>query len=490
MKAVNDLWKKSNHLCMKAFLTILFLLPGTLFAQSWQKIIQGDLNEIPTSLYALPDGGYMYSIVRNVSNGYTQISSQSVLVRTDNLGNTIWTHSAASANENFAPVVLKNGETMCVKFEDGMLIQKINPQGQTDGKGFYPYKENDMVLCEEALRDGGLLVFGINNFYSSSPPLFLTKIDSKGKVVWRQTQEFGYIHQHINHADLAEDRSGNILLAFSHFENDSPSVAEFARFDENGHLLKRVIVGTPGTKLVALNCLPDGKYILAGVQSGKNFIAQYVADDTLEWFKNPDGMRTNVERMAINEKGIIALMSHFLGTVVFCNNQGDVIAEKRIMLGHDTRGCHLISTLDGGFLIAGFTSPNTQNGSDIYLMKFNPDDWSKASLNTSDGDEVPGEILAFVNEIFPAPEILKPDIRVTAFPNPFQNNLTLQIENGEQIADGEVVIVSSAGSIVHRQSFTGFVVEINFSHLSSGAYFYSIIQQGRKIAGGKVVKIE
>lgn len=476
---------------MKALLTFLLLSSGLLSAQTWQKIIPGDLSEIPTSLHQLSNGGYLYSMVRNRVSGDANINCQSVLVKADENCNTIWSHSAASANRNFLVAVLKGEETFCMSFYTQSSIQKINPQGkQTEQISPLGFAGGDDVFSTRPLADGGLALFGAHLSPNGNQTLFLAKIGADGKTVWRKENVLKMIFPFVNRSSLAEDASGNILLALTHFSNDSPSVAALARFDKNGNQLHYFTVGDPGTELRAVQSLPDGKYILAGTLSGRTVLYCYDPDNKPIWEKTYRGF-SQPEDLAVNIEGVIATLSHFSATVQFYNSNGELLWKKRVQLGADTRGTQLIATADGGFLIAGTTAASPNGNSDIFFMKFEAKDWiqgderaPESAVTPVASDEPKPELeLQF-------PEILQPEIRVTAFPNPFQDNLTLQIQNLQPDTDGEVILVSVSGSIVHRQEFRDPTIQLNFADLLPGTYFYFILQKGVKVASGKVVRVE
>lgn len=78
------------------------------------------------------------------------------------------------------------------------------------------------------------------------------------------------------------------------------------------------------------------------------------------------------------------------------------------------------------------------------------------------------------------------NVQVTLTPNPMQNQAILEVE-GKRLLYAQVFLYDAQGRLLQTQEMADNRAIINRGSLPSGVYFYQIIDQGKGIAGGKVM---
>jgi hypothetical protein len=76
---------------------------------------------------------------------------------------------------------------------------------------------------------------------------------------------------------------------------------------------------------------------------------------------------------------------------------------------------------------------------------------------------------------------------VSIYPNPFNNGLNIEISAEVKISNAFIKIVDVTGKEINRIFINNSITNINEGALMAGLYFYSIYNNGAKIAGGKLI---
>lgn len=81
----------------------------------------------------------------------------------------------------------------------------------------------------------------------------------------------------------------------------------------------------------------------------------------------------------------------------------------------------------------------------------------------------------------------KNDISVSVYPNPFQDKITISLEN--ESSNAKVKLVDITGKQLYNNSFSGNSIEINnLESLNSGIYFLKIEDQNGSFTTKKIIK--
>ncbi|MFK8044792.1 MAG: T9SS type A sorting domain-containing protein, partial [Crocinitomicaceae bacterium] len=87
--------------------------------------------------------------------------------------------------------------------------------------------------------------------------------------------------------------------------------------------------------------------------------------------------------------------------------------------------------------------------------------------------------------------IVKDEVLLSAFPNPAQNNITVEILDGTANMNQRIMIYDIYGKVIQEQnlSFTSGRAELNIETLSAGTYFISLHSEGEMTGNLKFIKM-
>jgi hypothetical protein len=152
----------------------------------WTKTYGGTGNDLGYSVQQTADGGYIVA-------GYTKSfgdSSQVYLIKTNALGDTLWTKNYGGSGEDYGCSV---HQTM----DDGYIVAgytssfgnwvqvyliKTNPSGDTLWSKCYGRDSTDFGYSVQQTADGGYIVAGETASFGNSMQVYLIKTDANGNV--------------------------------------------------------------------------------------------------------------------------------------------------------------------------------------------------------------------------------------------------------------------------------------------------------------------
>lgn len=158
----------------------------------WTKTYGGAGQDYGNSVKQTSDGGF---IIAGYSNSFSS-SNSTYLIKTDNNGNTQWTHSYLDINENVGNSVQQT--------TDGGYIVTGNIGSWASGYDIYLIKTDDLgeALWTSTLgstadvdnfgnsvqqtSDGGYIITGYSGLYTSYD-VYLVKTDISGNAIWDRT---------------------------------------------------------------------------------------------------------------------------------------------------------------------------------------------------------------------------------------------------------------------------------------------------------------
>lgn len=253
----------------------------------------------------------------------------------------------------------------------------------------YGKTPQDYAYSLHPTAGGGFLLSGVSNSYGGSNYLFMTRTNALGDTSWMK----GYV-------------TGNTFFGYSStICNDSSLVVcglnGFARFDSNGYPLWNFVY--TGVTFYSVQQTFDGGYILAGSigsTSSSNGIEAYLlktdSNGIKQWSRKlggPADEYANCIRQTADSGYIFVGVTNSFGAggydlyVVKTHTNGDTAWTHTYGGTQQEGGTSSIRqtierTLDGGFILCGYTSSFvTAGGADAYAVKIDGSgslQWSKA----------------------------------------------------------------------------------------------------------------
>ncbi|MBU1984227.1 T9SS type A sorting domain-containing protein [bacterium] len=422
---------------MKTITVLVFMLsllvtagaqpnPDTL----WTHTFGGSGYDWAYSIQQTSDGGF---IVAGVTGSFGAGGHDFYLVKTNSLGDTLWTRTYGGTNDDWAYFIQQTSDggyivagythSRGAGLADFYLV-KTNSQGDTLWTRTYGGSASDGAWSVRQTADGGYVLAGTTfSFGAGNYDLYLVKTNSLGDTVWTRTYGGGSRDEAL--FVLQTTDRGYIVAGYA--ESFGAGLYDFylVKTDSLGDTLwTRTYGGSSWEYGYSVQQTTDAGYIIAGYTYSLS-----AASNDLYLVKT-------------NSQGGL------LWTRTFGGNTWDEAQSVQ-------------QTSDGGYIMAGYTESFGAGSRDFYLVKTGPDQLDSEPICLS----APSQYMLYPN--FPNP--FNPSTRISyALPKAAHVRLTVFNLLGEQIAtlaDG----IQPTG--IHTLSFDG-------SALASGVYLYLLQSEG------------
>jgi len=468
-----------------AFVIPIFAIYSQAPDTLWTKTYGGPEWEIAYSIDETSDGGF---IIAGITNSYGAGGNDIYLIKTDANGDTLWTHTYGSSDDEKAYSVKQtidggyiiggrafqppdvwliktdeNGDTLwtvieggidddeandVIETEDGYFVAvgttrsygqgsadvylvETSPNGDTIWDDTFGGYSNDYGYALQETDEGYILATSSASFGSGSSDAWLVNIDWEYEILWHNS--FGG-SAHDNAYDVQLTFNGGYISAGS-TESFGPGDESFflVKTDSNGDSLwAKVYGGTDKDRCMSVKQTPNGGYIMAG--HTKSFGA-----GNFDWY------------------------------IVRTDPYGDTLWTKTFG-GIGVDECFDIQiTSDGGYIIAGATRSFGAGNSDFWLIKMGPD-------------------LVGTEEFFDWTE----DQKFQIFPNPTSGSANLRFtinEYGLTILDVYEISGNWIERIMNEMKTPGnFEMEVDLSDLPKGIYFITL-KTNEGIQTTKMIKL-
>ncbi|HEX8514945.1 MAG TPA: T9SS type A sorting domain-containing protein [Bacteroidia bacterium] len=239
--------------------------------------------------------------------------------------------------------------------------------------------------------------------------------------------------------------------------------------------MDKQFAGTAGTGFIKQ--LADSTYLVVGAKlvsgfSYQAYMAKITKTEAYIWQKTyggPDDQQFYTIPVILNDGSIVCAGQHTTsvnnGLLIKIDSAGNQQWLRTYYASPSSNSYFydLKATGDGGFIMVG--SGNI-TGQDAWVVKV--DEFGCEVANCSVG----------VNEF----QI--PNSKLILYPNPANNEITLQISD-LNISDAEIQVINGLGEF---QQFQISDSKINISHLASGVYFLTVTSGDAKRSTGKFIK--
>jgi len=351
--------------------------------EEWHQFYGGPYSNRGRSVCQSPDGGYLF--VGNTS-GEEVIGTQNKLfvVRTDVLGDTLWTHIFGNGTfpDNGLDVKLMDDST----YQILGIIQSHNPDGKAD---IYLFNMNDMgeVLWEsiigdsevhdtaskfEVLDDGSFILVGNRQVSGAQNDALIVKTDSIGNLIWAKS--YGWENSE-NAQDIKVTSTGElmVLAGTASFNSYLANDLYLLKLDSEGDTIwTKVHLGEGESEETALAMVRQGDdFILAGYNHneqeiyGKIQLQKIDANGDILWKKRLGGENDNVWSIIKTFDNGLALSGSKSSGCFSCayliktNDEGSLVSLAPPILANEVIGFDLYPNPSSGLvnISSTFESP-------------------------------------------------------------------------------------------------------------------------------------
>lgn len=446
-------------------------------------------SDLGESVQQTADGGYA---IAGYSDSFGNGTFDFYLIKTNNIGDTIWTKVYGTINEDAAYEIQETvdggyivvGYSDNVSTDDNIVLFKTYSNGSLQWYKTYIGTNAEAGFSVRPTTDGGYILLGTVSVASPfNYYMHLIKTDFNGDTLW--TKNYGIYTEGYS---VRQTSDGGYILTGRIYNAASVQDVHLIKTDSNGDTLwTRTYGGTKNDQGNSVQQTTDGGYIITGstksfdttIQNGQAYLIKTDSNGDTLWTKkisNPNclGALGNSVQQTLDGGYIIGGTHGYVGQqydmyLVKTNSSGDTLWTRTYGGVYAEGGNSVQQTTDKGYIVVGFSQSNGFFY-DVYLVK------TDSLGNTSP--------LVGVEE--QEQNITQQEI--TIYPNPFaeQANLVLPDEietNGE----AELVIYDVLGNETERVKVTAQRALIQRDNLKEGMYFCKVIKENTVIATGKFI---
>ncbi len=476
---------------MKCLLTVLVVLVVIILASPTYAVITferwygGTDFDIGGSVVQTTDGGYIITgATMSFGAGWFDI----YLIKTDSLGDTIWTNTFGGTLEDMGRSVAETSDRgyiitgFTLSFGAGsydIYLIKTDSLGNAIWVKTYGGSSDDISHSIDQTFDGGYIITGFTmSFGAGEEDIYLIKTDSLGDTIWTNT--YGGSNEDWA-LSVKQTSSGEYIIAgYTNTLGAGSYDVYLIKTDSFGDTIWTKTYGGAfndyGYSVVQTS---DGGYIITGETNSYgagSYDVYLIKTDSLGnaiWTKTFGGTNydcgQSVGQTTTGELIIVGETSSFgsgWSDVYFIKTDsvGDTIKTKTYGDIDDDNGYSIAQTSDGGFVITGSTSSFGAGSRDVYLIK--TDSEGNVGIEESINSQ-----LIISNE------------QLTISPNPFTETTVISVQCQVPSDKTEIIlrIYDLSGRLVKAVPLTTNHLSLG-TDLKSGIYFL-------KIKGYKSVKV-
>jgi len=317
----------------------------------WTKTYGGVNVDDGSSATQTSDGGY---IIGGTTNSFGAGNKDIFLTKTDSTGNLIWSKTFGGSADEYFGANIYGGESCLNQTSDGgyviagttesfgagssdIYLIKTNALGDTLWTKTFGGVDEEFGYAVQQTTDGGYIISGSTlSFISFFRQVFLLKTDSTGTLTW--TQSIGVAYGEEGFSVQQTTDGGYVVAGYISGFTGGRIICLF-RFDSNGNVLWVNSYG--GIEGDCVRQTADGGFIICGLTSGSslNDIALIKTDGTgaVQWSKSfggPTYFDGSLSVRQTTDNGFIIAGE----TQSFGEGNGDVYLIKTDSLGNS--GCN------------------------------------------------------------------------------------------------------------------------------------------------------
>lgn len=519
---------------LKLFVILLLSTFGVLSVNAqitFQKTYGGTGNEEGHSVQQTSDGGYIFT---GFTTSFGAGNFDYYLIKTNEYGDTMWTKSYGGANWDYGFSVKQTSDSGYIiaghsdNFSSGLYtahIIKTNSTGDTLWtKTFGGSNPNGASSYSvQQTTDGGYIITGDTPLGAGD--VSLIKMDSTGNRLW--TKAYGGANSYdIAYSVQQTTDEGYILSGFTNSFGAGYYDVYLIKTDSIGDTLWTKTYGSSGAEIGwCVQQTADGGYIISGSDSlGHAYIIKTTSSGDTLWTKDYDSGKVvksinqtsdggfifagTASGFGLGNKDLYLLKTDVNGNVSWTTSFGGA--------GYD-EGFSVQQTLDGGYIVGGYTTTFGAGGSDFWLIKTDASGNNGCNLSSSPTITIAPQIIVgnpptivtsggtetTISTVIAhggavtntqctnvgVDELFETENLFSAYPNPFTNEIKIKSnENGVlSIMTGKIILLDVTGKEILRQNISSFETILNTEKISVGFYLLNYTN-GNKTANTKLVK--
>ena len=484
--------KQDRRMSLLWLVSLLSVITTGAFAQApdtlWTRTYGGANDEIGYSVQQTSDEGY---IIAGFTRSFGAGDQDVYLIKTDSKGDTLWTKTYGGIGDEYGRSVQETSDKGFIitgttnSYGAGVwdvYLIKTDSLGDTLWTKTYGGIYSDGGCSVQQTNDAGYIIVGyIRPYATDIRYIYLIKIDSVGNEFWSKTYGDS-IDDYVARSVQQTNEGGYIVAGYVDFPSGIDVDVYLIKTDSLGDTLWTKTYGDSMPDYgYSVQQTTDTGYIVAGKTHsfGAGMFDVYLIKtdslgDTL-WTKTYGGLIYDIGysvQQTFDEGYIIAGWTDSFGAVfeydiylIKTDSLGDTLWTKRYGGTYPDQGFSVQQTSDSGYIVAGYTNSFGAGLYDVYLIKTGPD-----TLGIEENKITNSKPIAI--EVFPNPCWGRINIRWQLADDRLQttdNHLQIKIYD----VGGQLVRVFSINQLtnspIHHIIWDGR--DKSGSKVSSGIYF-------------------
>ncbi|MDC1037717.1 Ser-Thr-rich GPI-anchored membrane family protein [Candidatus Marinimicrobia bacterium] len=355
---------------------------------TWTNTFGGVFDEEGNSVQQTSDGGY---ILTGYTKSYGNTYGDVWLIKTDSQGSEEWnqTFGGGSSSKGYSVRQTSDGgyiiagyinPTYGNTYTDIWLI-KTDSQGNEEWNQTYGGNSYDYGYSVEETSDGGYIIIGDSEM--SGSPIFLIKTDSQGNEEWEQTFNETNYSQFGRSVKQTSD-GGYIITGYSRAGGVASDVLLIKADSEGNEEWKQTFGGNSADYGYSVEETSDGGYIITGETEsyGSSKDVWLIKTDSQgnevwnQTFGGSDDDSGHSVEQTLDGGYIITGYTDSFGNgyyhdvwLIKTDSGGQEEWNQTYGGSFSDEGRSVQQTLDGGYIITGYTRPAGATYDDVWLIK-------------------------------------------------------------------------------------------------------------------------
>uniref|UniRef100_A0A832MMH2 PEGA domain-containing protein n=1 Tax=Pseudothermotoga hypogea TaxID=57487 RepID=A0A832MMH2_9THEM len=354
----------------------------------WQKVFGGSNDDRAYSIQQTSDGGYIVA-------GYTWSSSnreEVYILKLDANGNKVWEKTFGGSYDDRAYCIQQTSDGGYIvagytkSFGAGgedVYILKLGANGNKVWEKTFGGSSDDLAYFIQQTSDGGYVVAGYTWSSSKWEDVYILKLDANGNKVWEKT--FGGSDNDGAYSVQQTNDGGYVAAGYTKSFGSGWYDAYVLKLDENGNnVWEKTFGGNSWDEACSIQQTSDGGYIVAGYTSSFGsgsydvYILKLDTSGNEVWSKtfgeSSDDLAWSIQQTS-DGGYIVAGYTKSFGAggedvyILKLDAVGNKVWEKILGGSYDERAYCIQQTSDGGYIVAGYTSPFGAGNYDVYIIK-------------------------------------------------------------------------------------------------------------------------
>lgn len=239
----------------------------------WTKTYGGNYGDVGTSVQQTSDEGYIITGTTHSSSYNTDIS----LIKTNSFGDTLWTRTYDNSNSDEGYSVKQTtdegyiitGQTTSTDGDTDLVLVKTDELGETIWSKTYGGYGDDIGYSVQQTTDGGYIVTGfLENYSTEHTDVYLLKTDNNGDTLWTKTYDRNW--DDLGHSVEQTTDGGYIVVGYVQHVNHYYDIYLVKTNDTGDTLWTKIFGAGSYNYAYTVQQTSDNGYIITGYSKDSN----------------------------------------------------------------------------------------------------------------------------------------------------------------------------------------------------------------------------